>query len=78
MARLSDGTKPNVAWWTVVLLFLLGSVLAGLFIAARLLLSLEREPLANLSTAPVVAQTAAFDAGTSSTASSAAALSKVS
>ncbi len=78
MARSSDGRKLNVTWWTAVLLFLLGSILVCVFIAARLLFSVEREPSADLSTEPAAAQPAALTVRASKTASSAAALSKVS
>ena len=40
---MSNSGKANVAAWTALLLLVLGSVLIGLFIAARLLLSLERD-----------------------------------
>jgi len=43
VARTSNTEKTNVAAWTALLLLVLGSVLVGLFIAAKLLLSLERD-----------------------------------
>jgi sortase A len=43
VARTSNTGKTNIAAWTALLLLVLGSVLVGLFIAARLLLSLERD-----------------------------------
>ena len=44
MPRSTDGARPSVAWWSALLLLLLGSVFVGLFVAGRLLLSLERDP----------------------------------
>jgi hypothetical protein len=41
MARASDGAKTKVGWWTAVLLTVLACVLVGLYVAAKLLLSLE-------------------------------------
>jgi sortase A len=41
MRRSTDGAKPNLAAWTALLLMGLGSILLGLYVAARLLLSLE-------------------------------------
>jgi hypothetical protein len=86
MLRSSDGTRPNVAWWAALLLFVLGSVFIGLFIAARLLLSLESEQGVDAFSyarhshlaAARAAQPAACEARSSSTASNAAALSNVS
>ncbi len=41
MPRASDGEKAHVGRWTAALLIALGSVLILLYVAARLLLSLE-------------------------------------
>lgn len=41
MAPTSNTRNTNVAAWTALLLLVLGSVLVGLFIAGRLLLSLD-------------------------------------
>ena len=41
MPRASDSEKVHVRRWTVALLIALGSVLILLYVAARLLLSLE-------------------------------------
>jgi hypothetical protein len=43
MPRVSDGEKTHLGWWTAALLIALASVLIGLYVAARLLLSLEQE-----------------------------------
>jgi len=43
MNRASDGEKIHVGWWAAVLLIALASVLIVLYVAARLLLSLEQE-----------------------------------
>jgi uncharacterized membrane protein YesL len=59
MPRSTDRAKLNVAWWSALLLLLLGSVFAGLFVAARLLLSLEREPARGALASPHFSQ---FDA----------------
>jgi hypothetical protein len=59
MPRSTDGARPNVAWWSALLLLLLGSVFVGLFIAGRLLLSLEREAVPD---APAPPRPGHFDA----------------
>jgi hypothetical protein len=41
VAWTSNNGRTNVAAWTALLLLVLGSVLVGLFIAGRLLLSLD-------------------------------------
>jgi hypothetical protein len=41
VAPTSNTRNTNVAAWTALLLLVLGSVLVGLFIAGRLLLSLD-------------------------------------
>ena len=42
--RHSNDADRSVAWWSAVLLIALGAVLAGVFLSARLVLSLANEP----------------------------------
>jgi hypothetical protein len=41
--RVANRADRSVAWWTAVLLIALGTILAALFLSARLLLSLADE-----------------------------------
>jgi hypothetical protein len=40
----SNGADRSVAWWSAALLIALVAVLAGVFLSARLVLSLANEP----------------------------------